>query len=94
MEKREVASQGHCLQLRALASQSAVRVLDATQDGVPVIVHWRRDGSTWRPHAAIRLWWQGGTVVRIRDYIHVDYLLTDWAVRDQPVAPPSAPTIE
>jgi hypothetical protein len=53
-------------------------------DGMPVIVHWRRDGDggTWRPHAAIRLWWRDGVVVRIRDYIHVDYLLTDWASRE------------
>jgi RNA polymerase sigma-70 factor (ECF subfamily) len=46
-------------------------------DGEPVIVHWRRDGGEWRPHSAIRLWWRDGTVVRIRDYIHVDYLLAD-----------------
>ena len=45
-------------------------------DGIPVIVHWRRDGIEWRPHAAIRLWWQDGKVARIRDYIHVEYLLS------------------
>ncbi len=55
------------------------RLAPGVVDGVPVIVHWRRDGNTWRPHAAIRLWWRDGAVVRIRDYIHVDYLLTDWA---------------
>jgi RNA polymerase sigma-70 factor (ECF subfamily) len=60
-------------------------------DGVPVIVHWRRDGDSWRPHAAIRLWWRDGAVVRIRDYIHVDYLLTDWAVRSGPAAPLTTP---
>lgn len=67
------------------------RLASGVVDGVPVIVHWRRDGGAWRPHAAIRLWWQDGTVVRIRDYIHVDYLLTDWAVPSGPVAPASAP---
>jgi RNA polymerase sigma-70 factor (ECF subfamily) len=55
------------------------RLAPGIVDGVPVIVHWRRDGNTWRPHAAIRLWWRDGAVVRIRDYIHVDYLLTHWA---------------
>ena len=55
------------------------RLSPGVVDGVPVIVHWRRDGNTWRPHAAIRLWWRDCAVVRIRDYIHVDYLLTDWA---------------
>ncbi len=44
-------------------------------DGEPVIVHWRRTESEWTPQAAIRLWWEDGQVVRIRDYIHVGYLL-------------------
>ena len=42
-----------------------------------MIVHWKKVGTEWRPHAAVRLWWQGGTVVRIKDYAHVDYLLRD-----------------
>jgi RNA polymerase sigma-70 factor (ECF subfamily) len=46
-------------------------------DGEPVIVHWKKVGSDWRAHAAIRLWWQDGKVVRIKDYAHVDYLLRD-----------------
>ena len=57
------------------------RLAPGLVDGVPVIVHWRRDGDAWRPHAAIRLWWRDGAVARIRDYIHVDYLLSDAAVR-------------
>ena len=64
------------------------RLAPALVDGVPVIVHWRRDGDAWRPHAAIRLWWRDGTVVRIRDYIHVDYVLTDWAIRDEAASAP------
>ena len=46
-------------------------------DDVPAIVHWRRSGSAWQPHTAIKLWWSDGQVVRIKDYIHVDYLLRD-----------------
>jgi RNA polymerase sigma-70 factor, ECF subfamily len=46
-------------------------------DGALVIVHWRKDGATWRPHTAVRLWTERGMVVRIRDYVHVDYLLAD-----------------
>ncbi|MDQ6828279.1 MAG: sigma-70 family RNA polymerase sigma factor [Gemmatimonadota bacterium] len=45
-------------------------------DGETVIVHSRRSGSEWQPHTAIRLWWRDGRVVRIRDYIHVEYLLS------------------
>jgi RNA polymerase sigma-70 factor (ECF subfamily) len=44
-------------------------------DGEPVIIHWRKSGAAWRPHTVIRLWWDTGRVVRIRDYIHVEYLL-------------------
>jgi len=46
-------------------------------DGEPVIVHLKKVGADWRPHAAIRLWWRDGKVVRIKDYVHVDYLLRD-----------------
>jgi len=56
------------------------RLESGVVDGVPAIVHWRLDGDVWRPHAAIRLWWRGESVVRIRDYIHVEYLLNDSAV--------------
>ncbi|MGH7655638.1 MAG: sigma-70 family RNA polymerase sigma factor [Gemmatimonadaceae bacterium] len=44
-------------------------------DGGLALVHWKRDGADWKPHAAIRLWWEGGKVVRIRDYVHVEYLM-------------------
>jgi RNA polymerase sigma-70 factor, ECF subfamily len=50
-------------------------------DGEPVILHWKKIGGDWRPHAAIRLWWQGGKVARIKDYLHVDYLLRDAATK-------------
>jgi RNA polymerase sigma-70 factor, ECF subfamily len=62
------------------------RLAPGVVDGLPVIVHWRRDGNTWRPHAAIRLWWRDGAVVRIRDYNHVEYLLTDWAAASLPLS--------
>ena len=60
------------------------RLEAGTIDGVPTLVHWRRDGDAWRPHAAIRLWWRDGTVERIRDYIHVDYLLAESDVQGKP----------
>jgi hypothetical protein len=44
---------------------------------VPVIVHWRKDGEAWHQHSVVRLWWSGGLVARIKDYIHVEYLLGD-----------------
>jgi RNA polymerase sigma-70 factor (ECF subfamily) len=51
------------------------RLSAALVDGVPALVHWKRDGLEWRAHTAIRLWWEDGHVVRIRDYVHVEYLM-------------------
>jgi RNA polymerase sigma-70 factor (ECF subfamily) len=48
----------------------------ARVDGEPQIVHWRKIGTDWVPLSAIRLWWRDGKVTRIRDYVHVEYLLT------------------
>jgi RNA polymerase sigma-70 factor, ECF subfamily len=48
----------------------------ARVDGDPQIVHWRKIGTDWVPLSAIRLWWRDGKVTRIRDYVHVEYLLT------------------
>jgi RNA polymerase sigma-70 factor (ECF subfamily) len=47
----------------------------AEVDGEPLIVHWRKTGADWLPVTAVRLWWRDGKVVRIRDYVHVQYLL-------------------
>jgi RNA polymerase sigma-70 factor (ECF subfamily) len=46
-------------------------------DGESVVVRWRKVDGTWRPWTALRLWWEGDRVVRIRDYVHVDYLLRE-----------------
>lgn len=46
-------------------------------DGRPAVIHWRRTATAWEPYSAIRLWWEDGQVIRIRDYIHVAYLLTE-----------------
>jgi len=49
----------------------------ARVDGEPLAVLWRKADGDWVPHAAIRVWWRDGKAVRIRDYIHVEYLLKD-----------------
>jgi RNA polymerase sigma-70 factor (ECF subfamily) len=54
-----------------------------------MIVQWRRaatDGP-WAPATAIRLWWEGDKVVRIRDYTHVSYLFADSEVTEIEEAP-------
>ena len=47
----------------------------ADVDGVERIVHFRRVDGAWLPHAVVELGIAGGQVTRVRDYIHVDYLL-------------------
>lgn len=47
----------------------------ARVDGELLIVHWRKAGADWLPVAAMKLWWRDRKVVRVRDYVHVDYLL-------------------
>ncbi|MEO8337698.1 MAG: sigma-70 family RNA polymerase sigma factor, partial [bacterium] len=49
----------------------------ALVDGEHLVVHWKRDAGAWRAHTAVRLWWSDGLIVRIRDYVHIDYLLAD-----------------
>lgn len=46
-------------------------------DGALVVVHWKQTDDGWQAHSFVRLWWDGGQVVRIRDYIHLGYLLRD-----------------
>jgi RNA polymerase sigma-70 factor, ECF subfamily len=56
------------------------RVSLAQVDGEPVLVHWRRTDvkdSEWQPVNAARIWCADGRIVRIRDYVHVHYLLRD-----------------
>ncbi|HEY4307557.1 MAG TPA: RNA polymerase sigma factor [Gemmatimonadaceae bacterium] len=65
------------------------RLSAAIVDGTPAVLHWRRTEATWEPYSAIRLWWENGEVVRIRDYIHVGYLLAEshLAAEDKSSAP-------
>lgn len=52
-------------------------------DGEPLVVHWRKYGDEWRPLSALRLWWRDGKVARIRDYVHVEYLLAHSRIADE-----------
>ncbi len=49
-----------------------------TVDGEEMIVNFiQLENGSWKPHAVVQLEWDHGKVFRIRDYIHVDYLLND-----------------
>jgi RNA polymerase sigma-70 factor (ECF subfamily) len=56
----------------------------ARVDGRPLLVHWRKTDDRWVPFTAVRLWWEDGRVVRIRDYVHVEYLLHDARTEVEP----------
>ena len=53
------------------------RLSVARVDGDPALLTSRRVGEIWQPYAAIRLWWEAGQVVRIRDYMHIRHVLRD-----------------
>ena len=51
------------------------RLRVAEVDGETIIVQDRRGADGWRPFAVVRVEFEDGRVVRIRDYVHVEYLL-------------------
>jgi RNA polymerase sigma-70 factor (ECF subfamily) len=63
----------------------------ALVDREPVLVTSRREGDEWRPYSAVRLWWERGKVVRVRDYMHIRHILRD--ARIEPVSDHPKPAI-
>ena len=59
------------------------RVSVALVDGDPALITSRRMDDEWHPYSAIRLWWDGDRVVRIRDYMQIHHILRD--ARIEPV---------
>lgn len=51
------------------------RMALAEVEGVPSLVHFRKEGDGWRPHSVVVLDVEGGLVRAVRDYVHVEYLL-------------------
>jgi RNA polymerase sigma-70 factor, ECF subfamily len=49
----------------------------ALVDGDPALITSRNIGAVWQPYSAIRIWWKGGRVARIRDYMHIHHVLRD-----------------
>ena len=49
----------------------------ALVDGDPALITSRRVDGQWHPYSAIRLWWEGERVVRIRDYMQIRHILRD-----------------
>lgn len=54
----------------------------ARVDGAEALVHYKKNGEAWVPHAIVRVDVAGGRVTRVRDYVHVDYLLRHARVDD------------
>ena len=51
------------------------RLALAHVDGELMLVHFRKEGETWQPHAPIVMRWHNDQVVAMRDFVHVAYLL-------------------
>jgi RNA polymerase sigma-70 factor, ECF subfamily len=58
-------------------------------DGRLSVVHFRSDDTGWQPLALVLLDVEDGKITRIRDYVHVDYLLAGSSI--DPVVPVSTP---
>ncbi|HLB10215.1 MAG TPA: hypothetical protein VK617_11805, partial [Gemmatimonadaceae bacterium] len=54
----------------------------------------RRIGDRWHPHSVIRLWWEHGEVVRIRDYMHIRHILRDARIEPASEPPESGFVVE
>lgn len=47
----------------------------ADVEGVPSLVHYKREAGTWLPFAVVLLMTEGERIFLVRDYVHVTYLL-------------------
>jgi RNA polymerase sigma-70 factor (ECF subfamily) len=53
----------------------------ANVEGTPMVVHFRRQDGEWRPHSVIVIGVEDQKVSLIRDYVHIDYLLSGAQVK-------------
>jgi RNA polymerase sigma-70 factor, ECF subfamily len=53
----------------------------AEVEGAPTVVHFRRVDGEWAPHSVLALSIEAGKIARVRDYVHVAYLLQGARVR-------------
>jgi RNA polymerase sigma-70 factor (ECF subfamily) len=51
-------------------------------EGEPAIVQYRKFEDTWRPFSLLLLFVSEGRVSRVRDYVHVEYLLREARVNE------------
>jgi len=51
------------------------RLALALVEGTPALVHFRGHGGAWRPWSVVALAIEDGKIARVRDYVHVPYLL-------------------
>jgi RNA polymerase sigma-70 factor (ECF subfamily) len=56
----------------------------ADVEGTTMLVHFRRTDGEWRPHSVIVIGVEDGRVSLIRDYVHIDYLLSGAQVEGAP----------
>jgi RNA polymerase sigma-70 factor (ECF subfamily) len=57
----------------------------ADVEGTPMVVHFRRSDGDWHPHSVIVVDIEGGKISRVRDYVHIAYMLGDARVQGPPL---------
>lgn len=58
------------------------RLALARVDGIESVVHFRESDGRWLPHHVVQIDLHQGQVVRVRDYIHVEYMLRECVVEE------------
>jgi hypothetical protein len=56
----------------------------ADVEGTPMVVHFRRSYGDFHPHSVIVVEVEDGKISRVRDYVHIAYMLGDARVQDPP----------
>lgn len=59
------------------ALREEFRLALVTLEGAPAVIQLRLREGTWRPHSLLLVTVEAGRVSRIRDYVHVPYVLRD-----------------
>lgn len=57
------------------------RIAWAEVEGAPMLVHFRRAGDEWQPHAVLQVVVEAGKIALVRDYVHVPELLRGARIR-------------
>jgi RNA polymerase sigma-70 factor (ECF subfamily) len=72
------------------ALREPFRLVRVLLEGAPAVIQQRLDHGAWRAHSLLLITVESGRVSRIRDYVHVPYVLRDAHLAELEEIPPQA----